>query len=318
MQPVANTSPIVISAQTITLTARSASDDLQAAATSLQNPFREAMVVDEFRFHARGSSVAGGNVVQDALRVGIRCGRQLLTATRTPVSVICKARDANAENFGFGLTPLGTGGDVSYVWRLDKALYLPMDGRVDIDVTLVGADLAQLSGAYTIDIAMAGRSLPSNFQQPKKVFVPYAAKWLSPVVSGAAGAGVVQLLATSQPSDLRNIHQEPLIVTRFTGLVTASITEAVCVDGAGAFRDAQIMLYKHDGELGLRDQSPPFDVLAFPTRSWVTKNAILEPNGYFIADVNYTPVAADIILTRLLLGMVGYHEIDIEDLGVPL
>lgn len=300
--------PFVMVSPTVTLTPSGASVPAQASALPLENPFRTAVLVDEIRFMLNGSNTAGGGgVLGNMIRVGLRCGRQLLTAPATPVGVLCKGRDGGAEGTAY---PYNQSANASYIWRFDKPMYLPTDGQIEADV-MVSGDLGILTGSYAVDIAVAVRAMPEGYPNPKKIVVPYAAKWVTP-----ATATSVQLLATSSPSDLRNIHKQPLVLTRFTGQAWGYDGEVAHTDFTGALRDGKLMLYRHDGELGLRDASPFGATLAVPTRSWTVKNAVLAPNGYFIADIDYTP--PDLTKTQFALGMVGYHEIDIEELGVPL
>lgn len=319
----------------------------------LKNPAVTAVEVLEFRFFyttlGSGFLASSYNPV-DLVRAKIKVNQRSVTNGKdVPVSLMCPLVDDGSYWSNYGT---GQAGNASYTWKLTKPMYLPHNGQVTFDFVIAddfdplqlynNANIAQMQ----ISVAMVCRS--TQEAAPSKVCVPFATSWLTPVSlpdAAAVSASGGLLNFQSAVSDLRNgnkyaAHIEYLTASAMIGYGDNGARRAMRdgfgeVGGASPIVAASLMGYKYAGLRNgirlqmrdtrggfvVRDPTPLGLVVHPPSRAW-KMNTIMAPDQYYIASFTgqWELDGGDATHTsqgfRLGLGLVGYHEVPLSDLGV--
>lgn len=297
----------------------------------LRNPYQTAMLVDEIRLYSAvtpDQQLTNSPVLMnDIPKFRLKLGSQELTDEFVPQYLFGPTLDW--FSFISAITPSGYG---VTIWRLPKPLYVPRNGFINAtfanDAAFWQAAIAgRTLESFTVDfgIALAARSLPSDYPVPEYVDVPYVSKFLSEDFSSA-----VPIQFQSSETDLKNPFQEELQVDQFIYMVEQGIYKAeqsgyttlrpVMDPTQGELPDvlARILtmkIYTYSGAVVQRDPIP-LGVIASPAhRSWPLKTA-LPPKGYVTCYVNADPVAATTNSFRLCASIVGHRRVALANLGV--
>jgi hypothetical protein len=282
-----------------------------AVPEGLRCPFRVPMLVDEIRFTTYSAAFP-------ALRATIYVGR-IPVCEDVPLELLGKPMDIGAE-MNLSNASGATQTFAFHIWRLPKPLLLPKAGRVDVRLSYDNRSGLLTHAAATISpsVAILGRALPDDVKLPAKVNVPFANRWIAPLAPTTQGD---ILVSQSLPADLKNTTTHPLYVQRFSAALTGVDTGGYAIDDAqGAALNCKVRIYGEAGVLGVRDQTPVGVLMHHGNRTWMA-NTILQPGGYYIADVDYvtTNLGTQRIFTpQLGIGMVGHHEVPIDELGIAL
>lgn len=253
--------------------------------TSLLNPNRTPMLIDEFRFLPADVTYGGvptGNSgsVGANLQFKINLGNMPLT-----------------NNFVSALTVMPSPIYASAVWHLPKPLWVPPN-------VVLGVQLRMTSGSTTpIQFSIAGRSVASGVPNPKQIYAPWAASAIQPVLTTASTRWV------TPDNALGNPFAEPMVLTRLSGITSF---------GSVSSTNRTVKLTLSNGKMLVRDPVP-FDLL-FPQGGGPALNTVgagigvgyldisgvLQPREFIRGIIDYESMTS----ASNQLGMVGYHVID--------
>jgi len=312
----------------------------------LKHPSKSAILVDEIRFMYRYTTTLSLANIRynpaDALRVKIKVGNWAVTNGDVPVMLLCPLTNPSVYWIGqYG----GGYGLASLTMKLAKPLYVPRNGQITFDFGLFNdlSFIVNMFGDMTVGVALAGRALASTELPQGSVAMPYATAWLSPVSTQnlTLGGGVFGAAVNYKTSvnDLKNGRKLPLKLTHMTACATiagAGGANSPIFDAFGNGRDSNITagssfmlgvrtdipngglrLQVRDTRGGFIVRDPtPLAMLIDPTsRSW-QMNTILDPSNYLIASVAGGWAFAGGQTFRMGLGLLGYHEVPLADMGV--
>lgn len=293
---------------TITLTANSGP---VAVPEGLYCPFHTPMLVDELRFRTISSPFP-------LLRTTINVG-PVPICYDMPLELLGKPRDIGVET-DLSFAGASTHTTAFHVWRLPKPMLLPRGARLDVRFIYDNRSglFASPPDSVLPAVTMLGRAIGDKAKLPAMSHVPYAARWITALASTTEGSVLTE---QSLPTDLKNQTAQQLLVQRFSAALTGVDANGNAMDDAqGAARNCHVRLYGENGILGVRDQTPVGVLFHHGNRSW-NANTMLAPNGYYIADVDYTTL--DLATQRMFtpqlgIGMVGYRDVPITSFGVPI
>lgn len=282
---------------------------------TLKNPMGQDMEILEVKFELSGglgaseasSLIFGGTIWCDLVLGGIR-----ITNGSIPVWNFGRAENLEAEwkydssdNITFS----------SYSWRLPRPLYIP--AGMTLAPTFVH------TGFIPDDINVRiGYSARTVFVKPKKVYVPWVAKYVSksfnPITAADADA--------STDLDLVNPNPEPLNLQRFTGRAmriysTGGGTEGIpftsLVPGPEGFSSQFLSVRITDsyGRPVVRSFTPFRSVFGSLTRSWDMDNgAQLDPESFYKVELvkaaQAVTGASATDAAQVFIAMVGWREMN--------
>jgi hypothetical protein len=266
---------------------------LEFEQTSLQNPFRTAMLVDEFRFFFTVLAPAPTDFtsylnVAFRYRADIKLGRAPLTNGFVPTGLLSPLVQETGP-----LITAATGNalgsflpKMSFTWPLKKPLYVPPTEQLIIRAQCLDpfGTLGQSISPY---VAVAARSLPRDFPEPETVCMPWASAFVSPE---AELFGNSLFTTTTAETDLVNPFAEPVRVHRFMGRM---YNNALFGPGVDQFVEApnglstRTLVRAADslGTIIVRDPTPFTQLFFFGLRSWEPK-ALAAPKTFYIFSVD--------------------------------
>lgn len=279
----------------------------------LLNPNRTAMLIDQLRFSGPTTSqLSSGDICQYIL-ADIRLGATPLTNGLVPIGAFAPTYlkyPSSADAFG-GLP------DTQLTFHLPRPLYVPPN--VQLNVKFARAPFSGINATGTpplplsnVDMAMgvAGRSMPSGWPIPEKMWVP----WI-------AATSVYDAVTEweSKDSELGNPHREPLHLTKIVGFNGSTFLNRASPDGTlynGVFGNAapdfNVRMTLSSGKMFVRDPVPFYHL--FPgDRPFFDTDGLLQQNEFIRAMISMTPVlagpAAQASLRFTTIGSIGYREI---------
>lgn len=281
--------PVVLSAQVnaVKLGQRTAVADV----TSLENPRKTAILVEEIRFTLKSDTV---RELGYFIRVKLRIGRQQLMNDWVPLALLGTPIDR------FQSAPInstaGSNVDYLYTWRPPKPILVPENATLHVQF-FYDNQFALGGGALpaSIDcgVSMIGRDLGKGFRPPAIADLPWVANWLGSAV--ATGSDTVD---QSQASHLVNPFPSPLVMYSMLGgifVATADVDTELHLSTSyqnDQSAQAKVQIVDHKDRIIIRDQTPFGDAFAMLDNTWHMRQAPLEANGFYLAFVSMLGASA--------------------------
>lgn len=275
---------------------------------SLLNPMGQDMEILEVKFEIQGEP--GGINFSASLGGTVSCefmlGSHKITNGSIPVWAFGRAENLDGESMS-GLSDQANGVIYyGYSWRLPRPLYIPA-GAV-LAPTLVNSGLFPNPAFVRI-----GYSARTVFTQPKRVCVPWVAKYTSKVFNPIDSADNDQ----STPFDLMNPHSEPVFLQRFCGrTLIRQIDDNATEDQPASFGGQYLTMRMVDsyGRPIVRNYTPFRSVFNAATRSWELDNgAQLDPGGFYTVNLKKAASTSTgnyaLASGQAFVSMVGWREL---------
>jgi hypothetical protein len=299
-------SPLLLTSDTLLVTSTSA---VQVDPTQMLNPNSTAMLVDQFRIALNDTAdTADAAAVIDQIYVNIQVGALPITNGYVPAVSLCPAYDVTTSIIYSN--PL--------VWHLPKPLYVPPNTTMFISLLrVVNAD-SGFSSNLGVRVAIAGRSLPSNYPVPDEIYVPWGSATV--VDTNQTTTLATRQIYVSPDNMLGNPHDSDLLVTRFVGyrndLVISALLSYSYNDIEGP-NTTTVKLTVSNGKMLVREPTPFFHL--FPMgRRYFDMRAVLRgkksvggSGGEFVR-AQFSWQANDEHgatqgMNLMMLGMIGYR-----------
>jgi len=238
----------------------------------LSYPFRKAILIEEIRFSVYAPSNLGNPGA--ALFVKFQLGQHYLMRDAVPVWLLGTVMSNTQEETNVGADSVQYS---HYRWRLPEPLYVEA-GQVLRAYFSRGADL---STAITGDLSYAGKVLPPNHTRPKRISIPYVARWVTTL------GDAVDL---SNEFDLFNPFNVPLRVQRLTGRVSSSSQSGLHTQSSYSALTPAVLssagqpLIKMNDSWGgkmVNELTGPGDVFDILRSAW-TVDTIMPPKGVYL------------------------------------
>lgn len=257
--------------------------------TSLQNPFRTAMLIDSFKFFFLLTPHAD---FQDFLNLAFRMwvkidlGREPLTHNYVPVGLVSPLVQESPPLEGLNNAIAQNLPKQSFTWPLKRPLYVPPTEQL-----IVRAMLKDPYGGSGMTIfpyvAISGRSLARNAPVPEEVYFPWAAAFVSPDVENFGNTLFTQ---TTGETDLVNPFNQPVNVQRFMGRMYNSALFGPGVDQFeetpnGLSSRTLVRCADSKGTIIVRDPTPFSQLFFYGLRSW-EPGGLAEPKSFYIFSVD--------------------------------
>ena len=251
----------------------------------LQPQERVPLLIDEVRFTTRSNSISGAGSAIDSSwqsRVRLHINDYDVTNGYIPITALCPIQQ--------GVQQIkGTVGNVAgfvdpfYVtckWRLPVPLLVP--GGSWLSAELNRPNLTQTGPSISVNIAYAGRVLPSNFKLPRTVAVPYATAFAP--TTGAAQY-ISRDLQLGNPFNVDLVTQR-LILKQFTTQTFGS--NQLGMESFVVIPDMALTLEGSFGQRAIvKKYTPLLDAASYFDRT-MRFNAVLKHRDRFIADFYYS------------------------------
>lgn len=173
--------------------------------TTIINPNRTPMLIDEFRFTADATGNGGSHVALEPISAKIELGNIPLTNNYVPLHTM-----ATSYN--------GTSTSASYhqmVWHLPKPLYVPPN--VQLSVSFSCNKKNQVANSVeSFNFAIAGRSVAEGTPIPRTIFMPWAAGGRQDMTEGDGGPD----RWVTPDNMLGNPFEHKMTITRLLGYFT--------------------------------------------------------------------------------------------------
>ena len=272
---------------------------------AMKNPMGQDMELLEIKFEVSGASpgaeprVFGGTIWCELIM-----GSYKLTNGSIPVWNFGRAENILGE---VKFDALNQTAHYAYSWRLPRPLFIPAGAVVTPNFTHTGFVQETLN-------VMVGYSARTVFTKPKRIYMPWVAKYASKVFNPITDADT----DISTELDLVNPNSEVLHLQRFVGrtqrLSTLQASSETSQPVPSQF--LQVRITDSYGRPVLRNYAPFRSVFGSLTRSWELDNgAILDPESYYI--VNLRKDAMSIVSpllendsTQAFVSMVGWRELE--------
>jgi len=284
---------------------------------ALKNPMGQDMELLEIKFELFGVNqtpgFAGTSQYGGAVWCELTMGKIKLTNGSIPVWNFGRSENHAGEfktDNAFDLLYM------AYSWRLPRPLFIPAGAVVVPNFTHTGF----ISDTINVRVGYSGRTV---FVKPKKVYVPWVAKYASKVFNPISAAGV----DNSTELDLVNPHPEVLHLQRFVGrtmsrLSTGPQAGATSETAPESFGSKFLSVRVTDsyGRPIVRSYTPFRDVFGALTRSWEMDNgAELDPQSFYRVALKKDAAAlvpnSQNDVAQAFISMVGWREMSGEDLS---
>lgn len=259
-----------------------------ATPLDIRNPNNTAMLVDQMRFSLRNLSLIPQDVLV-GLAVEVLLGSIPLTNRAVTLGTIAP------RYFGAQQQPdndEGPDGDGGVTWHFPRPLYVPPNVQLVVNVA---QQRVITVGAYSLNVSIVGRSLPSDFPIPGSIQIPW-------VTETKCFADVASFVAAD--SDLVNSNNVPLNVTQFVGI------NSYQTSNSPTLQNITVQMSLSNGTLLIRDAIPFF--LAFPTdRGILPCNARLQAGEFARLELEVPTNIPEVTptLNFTAVAMHGYREI---------
>jgi len=279
---------------------------------ALKNPMGQDMELLEIKFELSGAdnitltNLSGyAQVFGGAIWCELNMGGFPLTNGAIPVWNFGRAENLAGEiktqNFGVSF--------LSYSWRLPRPLFIPAGAVVVPRFVHTG----YIPDTVNVRIGYSCRTV---FTKPKKIYLPWVAKYASKVINPVSSV----LVDSSTELDLVNPHKEELYLQRFVGRTMT--VEPVAPAGGRENGDNEVTnryltlrIRDSYGRPVVKDFTPFRSVFEASTRSWEMDNgACLDPESYYIVEmkkIDTVSVGSDTTSSlQTFISMVGWREVD--------
>lgn len=279
------------------------------SSAALKNPMGQDMELIEIKFELSGANPIGGSTTFAAYGGSILCeltmGNVKLTNGAIPIWCFGRAENLEGETKNDSLNTNNNGTIFSsYSWRLPRPLFIPAGGAVIPKFTHTGF----IPDSVNVRVGYSARTV---FVQPKRVYVPWVAKYTSKVFNPISAAGV----DASIDLDLVNANPEVLNIQRFVGrTLVLNADGSYSEDQPQSFGSHYLSARIVDsyGRPIVRTYTPFRSIFCALTRSWEMDNcATLDPQSFYIVNLKKD---ATVVLTegasgQAFVSMVGWREV---------
>lgn len=278
-------------------------------AAALKNPMGQDMEILEVKFEisgpygdGRSNEVWGGTIWCELVM-----GSHKLTNGSVPVWNFGRAENVDRTQQVDGTDDLSF---VAYSWRLPRPLFVPAGAVVVPNFTHTGL----VSEAVNVRIGYSARTV---FARPKKIYVPWVAKYVSKSFNPMNDAGT----DSSTELDLVNPNTEVLHLQRFVGRTLTVGSEGILEEAEPGYFGSQTLLVRMTDSYGrpvVRSFTPFRDVFTPLTRSWELDNgADLDPEAFYRVDLKVNAITLDPgqanasnASAQAFISMVGWRELE--------
>ncbi len=298
MQPSA--SPVHLSANVVLRANTSGS----VPAAALKNPMGKDMELLEIKFEISGPGDASAFVFGGTISCELTMGTHRITNGSIPVWNFGRAENLAAEN-NFDVDK----SYCSYSWRLPRPLFIPA-GAVLVPKFSHSGFVSD-----TVNVRV-GYSCRTVFVQPRKIYLPWVAKYASKAFNPIENADV----DVSSELDLVNPHPEVFHLQRFVGRTQILRTDQTASENDPQYfgsRYLQMRMVDSYGRPILRNFAPFRSVFGALTRSWEMDNgAELDPEAYYRVNLRKDALTLaggsnDIAaVAQAFISMVGWRELE--------
>lgn len=268
---------------------------------ALKNPMGQDMEVLEIKFELSGDAMAGQQAVfGGTIMCELVMGNHKITNGSIPVWNFGRAENLEGESKGAGANSFQ-----SYSWRLPRPLYVPAGAVVAPKFTHTGFTTQPIN-------VRVGYSARTTFVKPKRIYLPWVAKYISKAFNPLQNADV----DNSTELDLVNPHAEPLHLQRFVGRTLKIRSDGVANEDDPQSFGSQYLTMRMTDSYGrpiVRSYTPFRSVFGAITRSWDLDNgAVLDPESYYL--VNLKKAESDLgsdadAAAQAFISMVGWREL---------
>jgi hypothetical protein len=245
------------------------------------------------------AAVFGGTIWCD-----LTLGSIKLTNGSIPVWGFGRAENLEAEIKSDGPTRTTF---CSYSWRLPRPLFIPAGAVLVPNFTHTGF----VPDTINVRVGYSGRTV---FTKPKKLYVPWVAKYVSKAFNPAGNAGVDR----SSELDLVNPNPELFYLQRFVGRTQVISSISASENEPQSFGSQRLLMRMTDsyGRPIVRDFTPFKSVFGALTRSWEMDNgAELDPEAYYLVELKKeADTDPGDATAQAFVSMVGWREIEEKSL----
>lgn len=265
---------------------------------SLKNPIGGPMEILEIRFRAVAGSTS--RVIGGYVGCKLELGKIPLTNGFVPIWLFDRAEALNTENQED--SPVA-----EFVWRLPRPLYVP-DGAVLVP-TIQHRGL--FKEAIDVRVSYSARTV-SPKTPPKKVFLPYAASY----VSKAFNAGsITEDFDNSTETDLVNPFETDIELQRFTNRVSLFFTQnpSISTELSSITELLEARMVGMDGRPIISHFTNIRQAFGNITRSWDMPNGSMFPsNSFYSVFLRKLAAAAesDTFIMQAFIGLTGHRSLD--------
>lgn len=274
------------------------------AVAAYRNPMGQDMELLEVKFELMAANLAGSApVLGGTVWCELTMGGIKITNGSIPVwnfgrvegSRSGEAKSDNTDNVVFA----------SYAWRLPRPLFIPAGAVVTPKIVHAGF----IPNAINVRVGYSARTV---FTKPKKIYVPWVAKYASKAFSPISAAGV----DASTELDLVNPNPERVYLQRFIGR-TQLLTNQTSSEASQETPSQFLMVRMTDsyGRPIVRDYTPFRSVFGALTRSWEMDNGSwLDPEAYYIVqlrkDAMTVAAGSANAIVQAFVSVVGWRELE--------
>lgn len=276
---------------------------------ALKNPMGQDMEILEIKFEVSGKfsdekfvEVFGGTIACELVM-----GTYKITNGSIPVWNFGRAENVDREQQIDATDDLAV---TAYTWRLPRPLFVPAGAVVTPNFTHTALS------PNTLNVRV-GYSARTVFTKPKRIYMPWVAKYLSKSFNPLSAGGV----DSSTDLDLVNPHIEPFNIQRFVG-------RTLTVDGTGSMHESTPLFFNEQtlnvrmadsyGRPIVRSFTPFRSVFTPLTRSWDMDNgAQLDPESFYRVDLRVDPITTDpfnpvfaLTAGQAFISMIGWRELE--------
>ena len=274
---------------------------------ALKNPMGQDMELLEIKFELSGGQIGNfAGVFGGTIWCDLTLGSIKLTNGSIPVWGFGRAENLEAE---IKIDAATNTTFCSYSWRLPRPLFIPAGAVLVPNFTHTGF----VPDTINVRVGYSGRTV---FTKPKKLYVPWVAKFVSKALNPIENAGVDR----SSELDLVNPNPELFYLQRFVGRTQVISTISAFENEPQSFGSQRLLMRMTDsyGRPIVRSFTPFRSVFGALTRSWEMDNgAELDPEAYYLvelkkeADPNLEYQGAT---AQAFISMVGWREIEEKSL----
>ncbi len=282
-------------------------------AAALKNPMNQDMELLEIKFELSGprQTASAAGVFGGTISCELSLGSHKITNGSVPCWNFGRAENLEGEVKSDTTDTLDF---ASFSWRLPRPLFIPA-GAVVIPTFTHNGYIPQ---AVTVRVGYSCRTV---FTKPKRIYVPWVAKYVSKAFNPLTDADT----DLSSELDLVNSNPEVLHLQRLTGRLLflgssdgVPLTSSVQPMSLGA----QYMTLRITDSYGrpiVRNYSTFDSVFNAQTRSWEMEgDAELDPEAYYLVNLKKGAMALDgpgagfgaTTQAQVFVGMVGWREME--------
>lgn len=293
----------------------------------LMNPHGLPMELLEVRWRLYPNNTVGNQFARlTGMGIGVKMdiGDIPLVDADVPMNAFGNSRDdadLTSDNTAIYPNPNDTSvtaNPYSYRWRLKHPLFVP-PGCV---VTPVYSHLGQNHFPVTVDTVYIARTLPTSFQPPAAVRVPWAGSYNSisfdNFASQAAGRDF------SSELDIVNPFRQPLELSRLTGRASAVFNGSTVPVNFEDFTDHRFKLCKlrirsRSGDEIARTKTPFNGLFPYTWRAWdIPGGWVMPPQEFYKVQLTVdqaiatAPSDAQLGTVQFSVAAIGYRQLPLQ------